>query len=85
MELLDVVVSQADGLAKFSRYQGFCLGHLLVADGEDVEVNVVELQFIALDGLIAALADVGQHRCYGLVQLGNVKVRALDNLGPLFP
>ena len=46
---------------------------------------MVELQFIALDGLVATLADVGQHRSYGLVQFGNVKTWALDNLGPLFP
>ena len=48
-----------DGTAQFAGHQSLGLGHLVIADGEGVEVNVVELQLIALDGLVAALPYVG--------------------------
>ena len=44
---------------------------------------MVELQFIAFDGIIATLLDVGEYCGYCLVQLRHIQMRTFHKFAPL--
>ena len=79
---MDVVVSQLDGGLELSTYQTLGFFHLLVADGQCGQIDMVELQFIALHGIIATFLDISQHRGYRIVEFRHVEMGALHNSGP---
>ena len=83
VEGLNVIVSQLDGSLQVCIHQLLSLLHLLVAHLERRQVHVVELQFIALHGVIAASLHVGQHSSHRLVQLRRVEMWSLHNLRPV--
>ena len=82
MKLMDVLVGQFDGGLQFWAYQLLSLLHLLLAHGQLLQRSFVELQFILLDGLVATLAHIAQHRAHRLVQFGQVQTWARRNLTP---
>ena len=67
VKFINVFMSQFYGMTKVGCHHRLGLGHLLLADGQRLQVYVVELQFIALHGLVATLADIGQHGSHGCV------------------
>ena len=83
VEGLYVVVSQLDGSLQVCIHQLLSLFHLLVAHLERRQVHVVELQFVALHGVIAASLHVGQHSSHRIVQFRRVEMWSLHNLRPV--
>ena len=53
VEGLDVMMGYHDGCFQFCADQLFCLVHLSLANGEIRQIHMVELQFVALHGIIA--------------------------------
>ena len=66
---MDIVMSQLDGCLQFGTHQSLCLFHLFFADGQCRQVNVIELQFIAFDSVVAPLLDIGEHRGHRIIEL----------------
>ena len=83
MEGLNVIVSHLNGCLKLRTYQCLSLVHLGFGYSKCGQVDMVELQLITLHSIVAALLYVGQYRCYGVVELRNIKVWTLHNLCPL--
>ena len=69
VESLDIVVSQLDGSLQFGTYQLFGFLHLFVGNSECRQINMVEFQFIAFNGIIATLLDISQNGRHRIVQL----------------
>ena len=82
VESTDVVVSHLDGCFQLSTNQSLGLVHLGFGNSQLGQVYVVELQLVALHGIVAALLNVGQNRCHGVVELRHIKVRTLNYLCP---
>ena len=76
-------MGQLDGGLQFLADEFLGLLHLFLRDNETVEVDVVELQFVAFHGIVAAFPDISQYRGHGLVQFGDIEMRTLHNLCPL--
>ena len=79
---MDIIVSQLDSGFQVGTHGLLGLFHLLGRHFERRQVYMVELQFVALYGIVATLLNVGQYRGYRLVQLRNIQVRALYDLSP---
>ena len=69
VEGMDIVMSQHNGSLEFCVYQLFGLIHLCLANSEFRQIHMVELQLIALHGIIATTLHISQDRSHRLVQL----------------
>ena len=67
MEYLNIMVRQTDSLFQLVADQLFGFVHLFLAHGKLAQVHMVKLQLIALDGLVATLANIVQYGADGLV------------------
>ena len=83
VESLDVIVSHLDGSLQFRAYQLFCFVHLGLCHCKRRQIDMIELQLIALYGIVATLLHISQYRGYRLVQLGCVKMGSLHYLRPI--